>query len=113
MVEINSSTKRAILGFFSSLVLLCGISACSDGGSDVPDGGGNSTIAASPDEPAPARPESPLDEYLSLILGAHDPVESARIGQRRAIREEELIAECMHEAGFGYIPYPEAAAGLG
>jgi len=51
---------------------------------------------------------SPLDEYLSLVLGlGHSPAEQRQIAEQRLIREEDFVAQCMYNDGFTYIPFIE------
>jgi len=49
--------------------------------------------------------QSPLAEYLNLASGAKlSPVEQERRAREFAFRQQELIAQCMLDAGFHYIP---------
>ena len=51
------------------------------------------------------RQESPLDEYLSLVWGSNLSVEERqRQFDEEAIRREDLVAQCMREGGFEYLP---------
>lgn len=57
--------------------------------------------------------ESPLDEYLSLVLGlGHSPAEQRQIAEQRTIMEEDFIAQCMYNDGFTYIPFIERTSQL-
>jgi len=57
-------------------------------------------------EPEPSQ-VLPIDEYLNLVWGT-DLALDAQIQRLEAqdARKEELIAECMHAAGFDYTPFP-------
>lgn len=65
----------------------------------------------------PAPPEgnattSPLDEFLAVTWGANaSPEELDRQLAARERRVDELIAECMHAAGFQYLPRTEEGWG--
>jgi len=58
-------------------------------------------------KPFPAERVSPLDDLLGEILGTNLPFEEFKTKyQQEIIRHEELVAQCMTEAGFDYIPAP-------
>ncbi|MFI2755133.1 hypothetical protein ACGIF2_17015 [Cellulomonas sp. P22] len=58
-----------------------------------------------PDPVAAASPTvGPLDVYLDLITGVED--ESAEAFVAQASKAEEIVAACMHDAGFEYVPDP-------
>jgi len=52
--------------------------------------------------------KSPLEEYIGLVWGTNiSPESRQRLIEANLLRREELIAECMHSAGFEYIPFTE------
>lgn len=54
--------------------------------------------------PEPHATAGELDTYLALIMGIED--ETAEAFEAQALRAEEVVAACMHEAGFEYVPDP-------
>ncbi|WP_394551970.1 hypothetical protein ACDF64_13985 [Agromyces sp. MMS24-JH15] len=62
---------------------------------------------------ASTRYVSPIDEYMSAAAGT-DLDEHARDaeGDARLLENEELIASCMQEAGFEYVPHPPTPIGF-
>jgi len=89
-----------------SVGLLVGLTAaCANSNSEMNDAitDNNATQGAS----AASEIESPLTEYLGLVLGMTDPEGAVHIRQRRAFRSEEITAECMNEKGFDYVPWPQ------
>ena len=69
-------------------VLLLTLTACS--------GGGNASAGTDPDD----LPKGPLDEMFEEMYGEYDEDQ----GARDMMRVEEIVAECMAEEGFEYIP---------
>jgi len=87
-------------------VLVASLSACGggnaggSGGSAA--GGGNDGEAA-----ASGRRVSLLDEYLAPVWGTNLSAEQQVMhANAQNAQREELIAQCMHEAGFEFIPNP-------
>ena len=59
-----------------------------------------------PNNPSPPD-SSPLAEYWNAVWGTDlSPAERARRDDEAHTRREEMIAQCMNEAGFTYIPIP-------
>ncbi|MET2012256.1 hypothetical protein ABXJ56_11925 [Microbacterium chocolatum] len=59
------------------------------------------------------RPVSPIDEYLLAGEGtAMSAQERREAGDARLLAREEVIAECMKEQGFDYIPAPPTPLGF-
>lgn len=81
--------------FIAVLVALLMVgSGCAS--SDVPDAAAPSSVRVE---------QSPLDEWLSAGYGGIvTEAEALRQNESFEIRRDELIAECMQEQGFQYIP---------
>jgi len=60
--------------------------------------------SAAPDATAPAEPGvSPLAEYLNAVYGTPlSAEEQAKANQEFELANEQLVAQCMHDAGFEY-----------
>jgi len=91
---------RQIVGVLAATVLVVTVSGCT--GSPEPNQSGNAT---------PARPTIPnvqtfpLDEYFGPVLGTNLSIEERQQQQDFANqRIQELIAQCMYDAGFEYTP---------
>ena len=70
-------------------------------------GGTDNGNANGSTDAAPATRVSLLDQYLAPIWGTNvSPDEAAQRANAENARREELIAQCMHEAGFEYTPNP-------
>jgi len=99
-------------GLVGALILLVSVGGCAATGNGNGDGIGHNPItddaASGANAPAP-EPLSPFDEFRSILWGM-DRDEDAVRRQFEADRivEENMIAQCMHELGFEYIPYPDA-----
>jgi len=93
-------------------ITLAGCAANSTNGNNSENLTSGENLAASETTQTPQTPEPaqvlPIDEYLNLLWGT-DLSPEAQILDRQAenVRVEELIAECMHAAGFDYTPFPE------
>jgi len=91
--------SRTIQSFSIAFALVLGISACSNASRSLSAGEVTTGDAAESDSSF----ESPLNEYLSLVLGiGHSPAESLRWHETRNMHRESLIAQCMHENGFDF-----------
>jgi len=96
----------------SGLVLAVGV-GCSPAGNTTAATGQPASpeneIPAASEEVAAQRTISPLEEYLSLVWGTNvSEEERARQANELSTRQEELVAQCMQEAGFEYHPNPPA-----
>lgn len=59
------------------------------------------------------RPVSPIDEYLLAAEGTGMSAQERReAGDARLLAREEVVAECMKEQGFDYIPSPPTPLGF-
>jgi len=106
---------KSLIGMVGSLVFTMTIGACAAN----PEGIVSSSSSVMENAPIESEPEqapantSPLDEYLNVLWGTNwsDANLSNEERQRRfnaeQVMRENLIAECMLESGFTYIPFPE------
>lgn len=89
-------SQRPVAKAFTALVLgalAFVFSGCSTNNSVSPD------VAALTD--------SPLDEYLAAVWGTNLSLEEQqRQLNAEALQREEIIQQCMHDAGFEYVPNP-------
>jgi len=101
MTKLSNSKLTKYLGLFSTVTLAFTVSAC-NGGNSL-DGGGGPNMNG--DTPAAAAQNSPLNEYLGPLWGSNlSQAEQQRQQQQEDLYREELIAGCMREAGFEFIP---------
>jgi len=88
----TARTTKCVLG---ALALAFAVTACSPAAAEN----------AHSEEAAPAAVQGPLTEMLNGALGLNvTPAEQERQWAEQNRRQEELIAQCMTEAGFEYIP---------
>jgi len=97
---------RQIISTAGVLALVVSVSACSAlgiGGGGAGGSGGNGDGAAA----ASNTRVSLLDEFLAPVWGTNlSPEEQVLRGNAENAQREQYIAECMHQAGFEYIPNP-------
>ena len=106
---MNRTLQRSVGIFVLGAVGLFAV-ACAGGGSGsaVSSGDGDQTKPTVETTPA-AR--SPIDEYLAYLDGTNlAPEARIRRIEDEDVRREELIAECMTEQGFTYVPHPTTTA---
>ena len=84
---MKTSTFRTAATSLGAVLLLT-LTACS--------GGGNAPAGTDPED----LPKGPLDEMFEEMYGDYDEDQ----GARDMMRVEEIVAECMAEEGFEYIP---------
>jgi len=93
-----------------ALVVAFSLTACQGGQSGIPAGGGNDdspavNSATGNDDDLQI---SPLAEYLSLVWGTNlSPEERAQRDYELNRQLQELVAQCMQDAGFEYYPEVE------
>jgi len=116
----RSQGFRRLLTISVIAIAALAASACAGGrvGSDGGAASSESNVQTieSPVQPAQAPNQSkvsPLAEYLSAIEGTDlSPDSQIRRFLEEQNRREELIAQCMHEAGFEYVPSPQAMSAV-
>jgi len=90
IIKRDAMTKLTFL-----TVVVLGTGACSNGTEGVSsDATATTNVIAT---------SSPLSEYADMLWGASSDMQHQL--HQEMIRREELIAECMHNAGFEYIPH--------
>jgi len=93
----RAHTKKT-LGLLGATALMFTIAACGDANATA-DGNSGTT----------ARPTSPLNQIMESVWGTSlSQEEQQRQADERSLRQEELIAQCMNEAGFEYNPNPNS-----
>jgi hypothetical protein len=110
--EKAKASTRYWFGRTSVVALALSLSACA--GMTVGGNGGVFTdsepAAESTRDPIPSREVSPFDEFRNLLWGfGLDDESRARQFQADRVRQEDMIAQCMNDLGFEYIPYLDYA----
>jgi len=75
--------------------------------------GNNSAATNTTNETQTAPQVSPLSEFIGLGWEERPYEENQRIDAEREARKQELISQCMHEAGFDYVVYPAPTGNAG
>jgi len=112
---MNSKLLSRIGALASAGAVAFSVAGCSSASQPAQTGIDDNYAIVQPDDATPPRelappPElSPFDEFRSILWGiGEDPESQLRRFEADRIREENMIAQCMHELGFDYIPNFEA-----
>ena len=114
---MKSKLLSKIVGVVLSACLAFVVTACSsaaqpgevgnvDASGIVHTDGANSNVELTP-EPITPREISPFDEFRNILWSLDMDADSfARQFEADRLRAEDMIAQCMNELGFEYIPFP-------
>jgi len=94
----RSASLTSTLLCFGGIALM--LSACTGNGSE------SSAIHTSDPNTAPQSPDAPLDEFLGSGWDGLSEEEAVRRLEDQHMQQQELVAQCMRDAGFDYLPVP-------
>lgn len=106
--------RKSVFGVAGAVSLALIVGACANpGAASEPAGEVSQPVDVAANETyEPTRREFLLEEYIGSIWPAHSTAEQQRRQAEENLRREELIAQCMNDAGFEYLPNVDGDAGI-
>jgi len=115
IIPFRVKRLRTFAGLVGAVGLTLIATACASPSSNYGNLGGGDTVvtddaATEPTrEPIAPREVSPFDEFRNLLWGmGMDEESQQRQFEADRVREENMIAQCMNELGFEYIPFVDS-----